>query len=882
MLIVHLSLSVPVLYKTLTALLRPDAPEWFKKTVSEKLSMLPLRSYGVQWAIEFIATSFSTDKSSPKPVISHEALLQITQMLTSAPKRMTMESWLTNISSQLLELLDGTKTPELSQVAGFIITAGVLGIKSTGSPGSIGWKLFVQPQLNAFIPDQRPTASSNSDRVRDVLVSQPQLAMAMNRLWTLVSSNPSPSLTGRLIRPILLPLWGLYAYDKSPIIHPDWKNRALKLLEVFLKRCGTVDILLTIIHNLLWDGPSEWTFGPGSEGGLEIRARYREDDGRNMFSIASRVHGRVSAFVPLLLNDAFEGDKTVQLFLELIKPSLSHQKLTITEENISQSLLASEPDLVEELIRQQVIQVLLQSCGSRLVANPQQMLEFIDQILSQAVQQRIKQPTLSQTKPRPTLASLSTIVERQENNNTMSQEQSDDLLVTSISLLNIILDGPDFRLTDLESSRNILFNLDELSETSIRPVSVSTLSTINSARISLRSALESTNGKERLKSQASLQFDRDILHNIAKDLLSNIAPERTAAITALQRLIRTNTMTLDVPTVYNLLMTQIKNDSDEFVFLAAISALQSLAVAREPIFVIRNAVESFKDTEEIDNVDGRLRIGEALTTVIQSVMKEGTERQVTDIAKLNAALRYVAEITIVVASRRGKRRREEKEREKSKRIKNLKAKRDEKEWVGRAPIINPADEDTNDEELDEGAQILRDRNIQLAQSILNTWEDTGFEEDVRIRSSALSILGDLLEAAPSAFTPELLEYSMEIARSILYLEQQSGKEILRRAAVNVYISQLQVVISATESKKDTQSNRMNWLEIGNTLDMVKNSDEDELTREYASTALDGIESWKMSNLLTDSDSFELGGIADLRGLRMDSQGVSTPKIEEID
>jgi hypothetical protein len=881
LLIAHSSLSVPVLYKTLTALLRPDAPNWFKEVVSESLSMLPLRSRGVQWAIEFIATSYNSDQSDLKPAISHEVLLQITKMLTAAPKRMTVESWLTKLSPQLLDLLDGKEFPELSQVAGFIITAGVLSTKSTGSPGSIGWKLFVEPQLNAFRPDTSQVRVLKKDLMRLVLVSQADLTISMNRLQVMVLSNPSSALTGRLIRPILVPLWAIYAYDGSPIIHSDWNKMALKLLEVFLKRCGTVEILLDIIHNLLWDGPSEWTFRPGSEGGIEIRARSEEED-KSMLSIVSQVHGKVSAFVQLLSNETFEDEKIVKLFLDLIKPSNLEHNSTESKKSSSNYLLDSEPDVAEELIRQQLIQALLQTRSNQLVANPKQMLEFIDQIIDQAVRQKANEQVPTHIQRNPTLANLSTIVEHQIMSETIDPSQSENLLATSVSLLNVILGVPNLNVNDLQMSRAILRNLDRLSETDSTSIAASTLSTINAARAKLKFVLDPANNDKQYKAESSLQLDQDLLERVAQDLLSTSAPERTAAVKGLQRFIMINTMALDVPTVFNLLMNQIKNDSDEFVFLAAISALQSLATARDPIFVIRNTVESFQDTHEISDVDGRLRIGEALATVIQAVMMEDFHHQNPDLAKLNSTIRHVAEVTIAVASRRGVRNRESKDRNREKRIENLNRRKEDKEWDGQGPRVSKTPQDIDGEGLNESDRILRYQDIQLAHSILNTWENTGLEEDLRIRTSALSILGELLEHCPSAFTPKLLEYSIVVARSVLYLEQGIGKEILRRAAVNVYISQLRAIISAKESKETVQADGMQWFEIENILRRVKDTDTDDLTREYASTALDGIESWKVSNLMEASHHGDSSAISELRVLGMNAPKGSTVKIEEID
>src|SRR5262249_18028162 len=149
------------------------------------------------------------------PPLHMEALSQMAKVLSSIPKSTTPEVYLPLIVKQLQDLLDGEGGPELSRAAGYIIASGILGKRSVGAPRSIRWKLIAEPILNAMNPPESVQAQSFHTQTGDVsgdleteLVSQLVFDQALTRLVTIITSHPSPGLTARLLRPLILPLWG--------------------------------------------------------------------------------------------------------------------------------------------------------------------------------------------------------------------------------------------------------------------------------------------------------------------------------------------------------------------------------------------------------------------------------------------------------------------------------------------------------------------------------------------------------------------------------------------------------------------------------------------------------------------------------------------------
>jgi hypothetical protein len=137
--------TTPVLVSTLNSLIgRGDAPEWLKPHLLTSLTLLPLRSDGVEATLEFVFSMHPSSSVRLSEVaepqkqganITQEALTMATRLIAKVPAASDAETWYADIAPQLLSLLDGKRGPELAKVAAYIIGFGILGQRQSGAPG---------------------------------------------------------------------------------------------------------------------------------------------------------------------------------------------------------------------------------------------------------------------------------------------------------------------------------------------------------------------------------------------------------------------------------------------------------------------------------------------------------------------------------------------------------------------------------------------------------------------------------------------------------------------------------------------------------------------------------------------------------------------------
>lgn len=110
----------------------------------EILTTLPLRADGVRGTLEFVfavhpsSTVRTSEAAAPQKQganITHEALSLASHLLSNPPSSVTPETWLSDVSPQLLALLDGEDGTDLTKVAAYVIGFGILGRKDLGAPG---------------------------------------------------------------------------------------------------------------------------------------------------------------------------------------------------------------------------------------------------------------------------------------------------------------------------------------------------------------------------------------------------------------------------------------------------------------------------------------------------------------------------------------------------------------------------------------------------------------------------------------------------------------------------------------------------------------------------------------------------------------------------
>jgi hypothetical protein len=883
--------STPRLHQALAVLIKASAPQWLRSALSHHLSLLPLRPNGVRLTLKFLASFYdmptpageqSSSDTSRRLLISPEALEQATKLLTSVPSSLPEKKYYTEIAPQLLSLIDGESGPELSSAAASIIANGVLNKRSIGAPGTIGWDLLVAPVIRALQPDLQILAPIPArDLALEMLVSQTEIERSTKRLLALVSSNLNAALTGRLLRPLLLSLWGLAAFDGPSVVTRTVTVDAKQLLEIFLQRCGNISHLELIRDNLLWDGESAWTFGLGEAGGIAIRSRAREQSEPNIIEMVTKADIRISKFVDVLSKSELD-DALVGTFFRQSLKSLLHVE-DKDNRKPSRALLRSEQDPIKDLTTVQLVQALLGTFGDKLASKPQQILSLIDQLLLEIVEsittsalQRISSVAMS-------LQSISNIAEQKSQSQLVSDaEISDDIVATCVSLLNALISTPDFEKDEhvdsvLNSTLTHLRYIESkggalLSQTTLASIST-TISTLQSKTTKAVSAKPTTTPDQ-------TQITAKLVESFANDP----PPLQARTIHNLIAIIEHLDTPLDIPGLTTILLNQIRFNQDSYVHPFLNNALAQLAAHRSPGYPIRAIVAAFRDPDEQTELNGRLRLGEALHTIIEALPAE-SYRLTGEVPSLMSS---IATACLAVAGRRSTRTLEKRERDKSERKAKVDHRRAKKEWGGEIPNLASLQEQ-EDDERDEVTIAREARDNTAVERIIQGWEGTGKTEDVRVRTTALSVLGTVMEKAGPAFSTELITTATDLALAILTFESGEESSILRRAAVLMLMSHLRALDKGLETQIDVPSfDGVKSLEVEKALTLAIQIDGDDLVRENATAVLESLETLRMKQLINNQQNQNYDpnniGLTRLQGLDVQPEASlgKKPKIDIIE
>jgi len=329
------------------------------------------------------------------------------------------------------------------------------------------------------------------------------------------------------------------------------------------------------------------------------------------------------------------------------------------------------------------------------------------------------------------------------------------------------------------------------------------------------------------------------------------------------------------------------------VSLAAIRVLVELGSKRDLRFITAMLCDAFQDPKEESGVDGRLRVGEALSNLVDGAVDTFGGGKGVDVVSRGNALQAVAEVCFVVAGRRGRRHREMEERSRKERLERKRKRKAEKVWGGEVPVLPTGQEEDEEEEMTEEQKAKREKELEAIEKIVRGWEDTGFEEDVRIRVSAISVLGHVLEMGLNRLTVKVTDDAVDMALSILVMEQEPSKAILRRASVLIVFSLLKALNALLEEGNASGVNleSQKWTTVERVLRWTADMDDDEMTKGHAETAVERLENWRMEQLFvlrTENEDFipllRLKGI--LSGLDVDPDAArETPgkkHIEEVE
>lgn len=844
------------LIPALNFLIQPGrVPPELRAKLMDVLTKIPLRPDGVRATAEFVfsvhpsSTVTSSEEAKPQKEganITHEALSMAAKLIAYPPKPVSPDTWYQKVAPQLLSFLDGQDGPELMKVGAFVIGFGILGRKQSGAPGTAGWRAVAEPILSAINPSSAGASAweiSPGDIIdlsRDrVLVPAEQLAQTLFRLQALLISHPNPSLSKRLLHPIVLPLWAL-ASSIRPEAHREERycQPAQNLLRIYFKLAAEPARIDHVIRNLLFDGNLEgdfrWRFKETVSGNIEvIKPRDAVDDDAAQHKWTD-IEPKVESMIELIKSVCAAEDVS-SIFTEIFGRWFSANARK-TDTVLLTKVDEAADDPFNQLIQVKMLQRMMDTFPSQLATGSDSILRMVEPILKQA-----------------------------------AGEGDDETVPVALSLLNIVVTAPNFQKAGTDK------NLIQSIESSLKRLGKSDLGSASATARNLALLLEYRDElddpSERPSAPTSSQIEDRKTYDLALSYITQAdspPPVRAEGLNLLQSLIVENSSVLDIPATL-VLMSSLLQDDDDYINLRLIKMYTQLA-NKHPKTVTKDLVEHYVDADEKASVDMRLRFGEALLQVIERLGEMFT----------GDTARQVAEALLATAGRRGYRPKTEQKQQREEKLRLMKQKRAEKEWGGEVPDLGSDEDET--EEVRANKEILT--------QIISGWDSKKGSEDIRIRGSALSILAVGIETNLAGVGATLVTASVDLSINVLTVELGMETGILRRAAVLVILAFVRALNKAKEEGRRlgfglTEESQE---DIKRVLSYVAETDNDGLVKQHASDVVETLDNWKLGSLVSQVQEQAPGTtLTRLAGLSVGPEGTafagrtsSRPRIEEVE
>ncbi|KAF3490839.1 uncharacterized protein GIQ15_00356 [Arthroderma uncinatum] len=847
--------------------------------------------------------------------------MQSSQLLSCVPHGSSPEDFLMNVGPKLLSLLDGDDM-DLKKTASYIIGNGILAKRPLGAPGTIGFTIFVKTIFDAFHGNLRrsshwwlrkfnrdglPTtmeASANSNN--STLADEHQLSLSLNRLTSLTTLHPNPALLKRLIGPVLLPLWGLHWYAKSHKIN-DWAEQTYTLLQNFFSVSSEKARFEKLISHIMWDGGDTWSYKHDMGGGISMAKR---DDTKpeqvDIIQMVGNIDGRIDSLIEFLGFDPQRETLIGEIFL-----FVSRNWLIGEHESSGTTTLVIFPDDIQadlkKVIYAKITEKVINQYKDVICRQPEHTLELVDQLVDSELQLKgIRDRRIDTSKP--TLQSIGSIVEkRSESSESIgtipNSTESSESLVAALSLLSTILTSPDFELTEEISPllEKIKSKLDHLLLSAPPTLKQSATTACMLLEFTISGSLPPhTKHIPKTSHISDIEAHRHALNN----LNSPLPPVQAEGLSLLSQLVMKSSPILDIPatltTLLSLILKNSANSNDEFVYLNVIKLIGTLA-SKHPRTVISTLAERYRDNNEEATLDERLRIGEALLRTVQEL----GDALVGDTAKV------LGDTMVSVAGRRGTKpkandkRKAEIERQ---RIEEDEASDIEDLGVEAADLMNQMDEQTDSESEDPVKSAY-------SKKILQAWAAGAVSDenpdDLRVRTSAISILASAIQTNLSGLGQRIASASVDMALSTLTLEPGPENAIIRRAAAVLLLDLITSLDQAIESGNNPgftfshSSSHGSLIDTANTaignipdilrvLVFVESKETDTIVRGHIRVLVESLEAWTEKSILrgigaNTQPRFELGDrlagldIEPLSGSPSDSLNKrGHPRIEEIE
>ncbi|KAJ5249928.1 hypothetical protein N7489_000338 [Penicillium chrysogenum] len=925
-----------VLLPTLSAFLQSDTAQWFKSTISSQISQVPLRPGGVVQTIMFIASQFSptlgqeAQEQLNGPRLTVQAIMQISRLLSSVPSDVDPTVYFETIAPQLLALIDGDD-PDLRKTASYVVGNGILGKRAYGAPGTVGHSIFVEPIFNALTANLDAKSRRWISRFTDIEGSMPQppqadpaskvlvdgatVDLALDRLRCLTLQHPNPGLVKRIVYPILLPLWGLICFSQEEE-RTSFHDRVFPLLQTYFGISVGVQPLKKLVDNLLWDGGATWTYNKDSDAGVVLQKRSEEaNEHSNLVRLIDSLQSRAELFVSLIGSDPSSEERTSDIFLYVSQNWLVQpQGSSVPRDTLNGGPVGEGDNIIQKLVSAKVAEKLLDNFKEALTRRPLRVLELIKQVIDGELHRLSAHGTARQGKvhSKVSLSSLANIVEPKDKDREELENDSSESVSTAFSLMSTLLASAEFSPTaEIQPLLGSLKkDIDQLIP--FLPSTLSKPATTSSMllEIQLAAADETT-----VKAVPAHIQDLDTHRQALSNLNSDLPPVQAEGLSLISNLILNSSPVLDVGSTLTLLLSLITDTSktaatEEYTYLGAIKVVGTLA-SRHPRTTIKTVVEEYADRREQRGLDERLKIGETLLRTVQELGD----------ALAGETAKILGEGMVAVAGRRGNKQQAQKARRKQlakERREQERAQRKEKEpalpegWSISSGVAKAASEldltelHSDDESPEQSAYAT---NVVAAWAAGASGDDA--PDDLRIRASAISILGSAINVNILGLGPAILSSAVELALATLTLEREPESAILRRASIVLILDILKALETARERRgnkdigfgfsllDDSGSNMQGQSTIGNipvmlrTLRFVEGSEEDGLARGNLRALIESLEAWSEKSLMwgigaqDDQDAFTPQfGLGDrIAGLQIDpmaGENTGRPRIEEIE
>ncbi|KAL6864157.1 hypothetical protein J3F83DRAFT_742734 [Trichoderma novae-zelandiae] len=854
-----------ILIHVLNALIKPNVlPPWLGEPIMRTLTQLPLRADGVRATMEFVFAVHPSNTGKPAEdasggkqgaAITHEAVAVATKLLSSVPATMSAQQWFDGIAGQLFALFDGEAGRDVAKTAAQIVGFGILGKKQFGAPGAPGWNAFVQPLIEAINPSLKPSKkdpSLGSEVVEEivelgrekVLVTASDLEKALKRLELLIMSNPSPGLCKRVLKPVRLQLWALASWI-NPSQETDGRfcRPARILVQTHLRLFGDVDNIIPFIRNIQCKGSLneaeglKWRYRLGSDGGIECTQRPFAEQNQEIDLDWGEIESKSTTLVELI-SSVCATEEVSSVFLYLLRhwiQSAGKQSGGSIIQLVTQDEEATST--VQDLVGVTLLQKFMDKAPEKLISHFDQLLELISHVLRADGQAPL----------------------------------GDDIVAVVLSLLNLVITAPTFQKSDINPAEL------EVVEEALARIGHEDRGEASTTANNLSMLLKYRDDVERPDDKTAAPTARQIedrkTYNLAMNYITgdgNPPPVVSEGLNLLSNLIVAESPILDISAV-TVLMSNLLKENEDFINLRVIKIFTLLA-NKHPKATMQELLDHYLDAQERSNTDTRLRFGEAILQVIDRLGETFT----------GEVAQNTSETMLSIASRRGYRPKTMAKQAREERLNELKRKK--------AEANGDIDDDMDMEDEEETPEQAANKEI-LAQ-IVQGWESKRGSEDVRMRTSALSIFGNAIETNIVGMGPTLVSAGVDLSINVLAMEPELEKGILRRAAILVILSFVRALDKAKESgqKLGFGLTGQSREDIQRTLEYIAATDNDGLVQQHARDVVESLENWGMASLLpSQAEASTVPGLTRLAGLHVnpegtlvDASGRPRPRIEEVE